>query len=540
MPIKDTLLRKGYFPEDLPPPFTTIPIADYFRANPSRNYLMRARARLRAASYNASKRGMTRRMFSAIHPVTAHDTSQFLAQRWQTLTDFFEQSDVSYSAPSYQENADRALIINSHAALEREKTDRLSSYRFIAVTDIARFYHSVYTHSIPWAYHGKSAAKSDTSDDSRQVFFNKADAIIRNGQDGQTIGLPVGPDMSRALAELIATAIDLTFLSRLDGITCAVLRHVDDVWIGAHSHADAERALSRYREAIREFELDINESKTHIFGEDFSFADIWPAEISGQIEFAVNTDGNRGKERLRAALENAFTLAVRRNDDGVVKYTLRYIDQNELSEKHWDVVEPFLKRSTVHFGHTIDFVARILIWRHLTKGDLDTISWGQILEEVLDKHGRLGNDSEVCWIIYIYQMLEIEIDMEVAKRIIGNSGALTLVALLHSAIGGLADQEAFEHVMQRLEAEDDKGKYWPVFLEWNAREWPKYRQLALGNSTMQDLSDNGAYIYDQTILPAVFQDVAEEDIARVPFAIEQRSSAYDEHEDEDEEDDDPF
>ena len=322
MPIKDSLLRRGYFPEDLPPPFTSTFIANYFIANPPRNYLMRVRDRLRAASYNASKRGMTRRMFSAIHPVTAHDTSEFLAQRWEMLTDFFEQTHVSFSTPLYREGADRALIINSHAALEREKINRLSSYRFIAVTDISRFYHSIYTHSIPWAYHGKAKSKSDTTYNSQQTFFNRADAIIRNGQDGQTIGLPVGPDL------------------------------------------------------------------------------------------------------------------------------------------------------------------------------------------------------------------------EIAERVVRSCGALTLVALLHSANGGFADREVFSIALQRLDNENDSGKYWPVFLEWNAREWPQYRRVALDNTTMKSLSDSHAHMYDQTILPTVFQDIAEEDIASVAFAIEPRPSIYgDEFEDEGEEED---
>ena len=88
--------------------------------------------------------------------------------------------------------------------------------------------------------------------------------------------------MSRVFAELIGTAIDLEFMSRLDGIDCTVLRHVDDVWIGTHSHADAERALSRYREAIREFEMDINENKTGILAEDFSFSDFGRQRFPGK------------------------------------------------------------------------------------------------------------------------------------------------------------------------------------------------------------------------------------------------------------------
>ena len=255
-------------------------------------------------------------MFSAVHPVTPHDTAEFVAAHWEEITNFFRQGNTSFSIPEHDENSNRALVINSHMALEEEKYNRLSSYRYIARTDIARFYHSIYTHSIPWAYHGKGLAKADRTVDSAQVFFNRADALIRNGQDGQTVGIPVGPDVSRVFSELIGKAIDVEFMSRLDRIDCTVLRHVDDVWIGTHSHSDAERALSRYREAIREFELDINENKTDIFSENFSFSDFWPSEISGQIEDAIVTPGNRANDRLRSALEHSFSMAVQRNDDG--------------------------------------------------------------------------------------------------------------------------------------------------------------------------------------------------------------------------------
>ena len=140
MSLKDDLLRKGYFPENLPPPFTSIPIADYFLQNARRGYLMNLANPLQAATYNASKRGLTRRMFSAVHPVTALDTAEFVTTHWQEITTFFSRSNVSFSSPQHDDNATRALMINSHMALEEEKVNRLSSYRYIASTDIARFY----------------------------------------------------------------------------------------------------------------------------------------------------------------------------------------------------------------------------------------------------------------------------------------------------------------------------------------------------------------------------------------------------------------
>jgi hypothetical protein len=537
MTLKDDLLRKGYLPENLPPAFTTASIADHFLANPPRGYITQGNNPLRAASYNASKRGLTRRVFSAVHPATGHDMAEFVSSHWTDITAFFGRSQASFSPPVHEVDADRALVINSHMALEEEKVNRLSSYRFIACTDVARFYHSIYTHSIPWAYHGKAASKVDRNMRSANVFFNRADWLIRNGQDGQTVGVPVGPDMSRVFAEVIGTAIDLEFSQRLDGIDCTVIRHVDDVWIGANSHADAERALSRYREAIREFELDINENKTRIYSEDFSFSDFWPSDISGQIEFAIGSPARRAKDRLRSALEHAFATAVSKNDDGILKYVLRYIDQHNLSVDHWDVVEPFLKRLAVHFGHTVDYVSRILVWRQLAIGDLDVDAWRPILATVLDNHGRLGNDSEVCWTVYAHHHLGIAISLEHARRIIQNCGALTMVALLNCVEPGLVDAAVFADAEVRINTESDSGRFWPVFLEWKTKRWRGHGRITLSDSVIQALYGSRAYVYDRAILPAVFRDIDENDFGTISFAIETRSSMYD---DEAEDDNNPF
>lgn len=132
----------------------------------------------------------------------------------------------------------------------------------------------------------------------------------------------------KPLTVLIALSYDMLMMSGLTQI-----------------HMQMRSALFRAIEiAIREFELDINESKTRIYSEDFSFSDFWPSEISGQIEFAIASPERRAKDRLRSALEHTFSTAVSKNDDGILKYVLRYIDQHELSLDYWDVVEPFLKR----------------------------------------------------------------------------------------------------------------------------------------------------------------------------------------------------
>ena len=536
MSLKEDLLSKGYFPENLPPSFTSEQLASYLSQQRRGSYLMNSSEPLRAATYNASKRGLSRRIFSVVHPVTGHDMAEFIDTHWRSIREFYGKSELSFSIPEHDTNAIRALAINSHLALEKEKISRLSSRRFIATTDISRFYHSIYTHSIPWAFHGKHAAKADQDYRSATVFFNQADALVRNGQDGQTLGLPVGPDASRALAELIGTAIDIEFMHRRDEdrIDCTVIRHVDDVWIGADSRTDVERALSRYREAIRIYELDVNENKTGIFAKDFRFSDSWPSEVLEQIRRAAKAPETQVKNQLRSALEHVFGIAVRLNDDGVAKFVLRSLDRNRLTSAHWDVVEPFLKRLTVHFGHTLDYVVRILIWRHLIQEDVDITAWSPIVNTILSEHAELGNDSEVCWTIYAYHFLGITINHDNATRIVRHCGSLALVALLNCVDSGNCGGEILEDIWTRLRSETDSGRHWPIFLEWKAKQLPRYKEIRLTNPTIENLCSHGARIYDSSIRPLVFHDKGST-FGEVPYAIETRSGIYSQMDEEDRE-----
>lgn len=516
----------------MPPAFSSDGIADFFGAYPD-TYLSTTKRPVRAAAYNASKRGMTRRTFAAVHPVTGHDLAEFVSTRWEGMAEFFAKSNFSLSSPRQSDDGDRALIIGSHSELETVKLSRLSRYRFIATTDISRFYHSIYTHSIPWAFHGKVAGKADRNIRSAKVFFNRADHILRCGQDGQTIGIPVGPDASRAIAEIVSVAIDIEFQRRCDVQDYEIVRHVDDVWIGTNSYADAERALSRYREAIREFELDINENKTRIYSENFRFSDIWPTELTLKFQFAVDSPDRYAPERLRAAFEHAFSLATATSDEAVVKYAIRYLDRSELHSKHWQTVEPFLKRAAVHYGHTIDYISRVIIWRHLVYEDVDIPSWSAIFGTTLDKHGRLGNDSEVCWGIYVCMRLGIPIHRDVANNIVKNCGALSVLALLNCVELDLVDVAVFDGAHEALSLESATGSYWPILMEWVSRRWPGYRRLTIDQDQIEQMTAQHVVIFDPDRLPLVFEDVDRIDFNLVSEAIERRVSQYDDDVDED-------
>jgi len=208
--------------------------------------------------------------------------------------------------------------------------------------------------------------------------------------------------------------------------------------------------------------------------------------------------------------------------------------ESDLQWNHWETVEPFLKRAAVHFGHTVDYVARVIVWRHLTQGDLDLKAWSEILATILDRHGRLGNDSEVCWGIYACMRLDIPIHSAVANDILENCGALSILALLNCVELNLVDANIFTRAREILSLENAAGPYWPILMEWVTRQWPKFRQLTIEHDLIAKMSAQDVVIFDAEQLPPVFRDVDEADFGSVEEAIERRISYYeDDAEDED-------
>ena len=544
MSFKDDLLRRGSLPEEMPHAFYSDGIADAFRSAGSNIYFTKKNEITKPARFSASKRGLSRRVFSFPHPTVLHDAARFCEMRERDIFGHYANAVTGLSAPIRTPNGPRAVSIASPNRMERERYELLSGYRFIAKTDISRFYPSIYTHSIPWAFHGKATSKGDRSPNSSLVFFNKLDQIIRNGQDGQTVGIPIGPDASRVIAEIVSTAIDMEFLASPGTTNIATIRAVDDVWIGADTLSDVELGLSRYREAIRAFELDINDAKTQVFNGDFRFSDRWPSEMEQQLQQALERPEWQIAQWLRAFCEWVFREATTRSDDGIIKYAIRLIDRTHTAAEHWPTINPFLKRCISHYGHSIDFVVRVLIWRHEVFGDLDD-AWQPLLIRLLQAHAELGNDSEISWILYACLRFEYPIPESIYTAVIRNGGALSVVALLNGIEGGIVPVGAFSFAFDRLSQYDvaSNSPDWPIVLEWKSRSWERHAQLEVRGDAFEIVSNARATIFNADRLTQVFRDHAPEDDTPVREAIESRTSIYDEVDGTaapDDEDDLPF
>src|SRR6266481_4892132 len=232
MPINaELLVRNGLFPENLPSVFTTRLIWLHLPAAAT-SYAVTSKAIGELCAYDASKRGGQRRIFGIPHPLFIRDQGIFFERHWPALEACFEAAKGSTSRPITDGAGLRHVRITPHSDLPRIRLTRLSRFAYCLVADVSRCYYSIYSHSIPWALHGKAASKADSNPQSVTIFGNRLDYTVRQAQSRQTMGIPVGPDSSKIIAELVMSAVDKRMIELSGSKPPTYVRHVDDYWIG--------------------------------------------------------------------------------------------------------------------------------------------------------------------------------------------------------------------------------------------------------------------------------------------------------------------
>jgi hypothetical protein len=171
----------------------------------------------------------------------------------------FISGGIALSRPVPNKPGERAVIPRfrqSEASKLRPKLWRWQ--KFVLRTDVSQFYSSLYTHSIPWALHTKSYAKANIN----KTPGDRIDEALRHMSNGQTIGIPIGPDTSLVAAETVPTAVDRTLADQVGPVRG--YRHADDYEAAFRSRAQAEDALVRLEGILGDFELTLNPFKTKI------------------------------------------------------------------------------------------------------------------------------------------------------------------------------------------------------------------------------------------------------------------------------------
>jgi hypothetical protein len=281
-----------------------------------------------------------------------------------------------------------------------------AAQNFILSTDVSSFYHSIYTHSIPWALHGKALAKQNRDRNDPTVFGNAIDFFVRQSQDGQTKGLPVGPDTSRIISEIILSAVDEEYQASAGHLVKSGFRYVDDMFYCFDTIEDSELALSLLKRSLKAYELEVNSTKTKtINATDFN-EDVWPYLIN---RIKIESRGEDQRRSLSSFFALAIQVAKEYPHESIGNYAIKLTTNTLVEKRNWELYESFLIRLARESTNSIDTVVKIIC----TYASIDckiSDNVAKFVNATIVEHARLKHHFEVSWVLWLALSLKITVE----------------------------------------------------------------------------------------------------------------------------------
>lgn len=267
------LLDHGLFPDKAPPCFTSEGLAAV--ASESMSAILEETDEKKLGHflekrdhdfirYDALRDTNVPRHLGIPHPEAYAVQSLAISRHWKEIATHCNQPTPAISRIHVRHTGIGSIFEMNYKGRERYQLEEdeirwMAGAQYIVHADVASCFPSIYTHSIPWALHGKVAAKSKTS--ITALAGNLLDKCTQNTRDKQTNGLLIGPHSSNIIAEIILTKIDVELQAK--GYR-KIARHIDDYTFYADDFATAERFVKELGMCLRGFEMSLNDKKTRI------------------------------------------------------------------------------------------------------------------------------------------------------------------------------------------------------------------------------------------------------------------------------------
>lgn len=427
--LLDALLRRGWLPRELPPCFTTSSFADFI----SSHDLPKERAQdvpdAEPCLHSVPRYRTLRRDLSIVNPRAQLGLSRELSTAWSTLEGHCRRSSFSRSTPTLQSDGRAVERAVPRTQLGAARALNRSGGRWLLKADIAQFYSSIYTHSIPWALHSKPVGKRSRSPN---LLGNRLDAWVRKGQHGQTKGIPVGPDTSLVLAEVLLSSVDRQIATAKPGLRA--LRYMDDFEFVLESESEGATTQQLLDEALRKYELTTNPKKATFARLPQELQRPWATTLA---EHARHLEEGLDETGLVGFFSSAFELATTFEDEPVLNFALARIHSMPQSDSRRvrEVLDALLLQALVAEPGTHRYVLD-----HFTRQEpTDPLRLRQVLVEHVCENARVGHMNEVAWALWAIIRLNFKVGGAFAGRIDGIRNDVIALLALEGQRRGLID-----------------------------------------------------------------------------------------------------
>lgn len=486
-----SLVRKGYIPRELPQAFTSTPLGDLLNANPGA--LPLAASPTECTRHNLARLSGFRRPLKVPNPRSYIRLAQVLETHWADIEAHCNSQRIAISRPVVTRTAERAVRPRFRFGEKSKLRPRLwRGQKYVLFSDVGQFYSSLYTHAIPWALHTKPFAKANRNN----TKGDDIDRELRGGQSGQTIGIPIGPDTSFVVAEIVLTAVDGLVKQKIQGYRG--FRYLDDYEAAFPTRAEAEEAQGHLESALGDFELVINPFKTRVVELPQPFQTTWTREIS---TFPIRTATSR------QALNDIISLFSRsaeiaRQQPGALRYTLLKGMNVQVDALTWPTFQALVWSAVSSEPTTMATAVDLLLVKSQQVGvPINPAGAAEVVEALILRHAPLRNGSEVAWALWAAITFQINLSTAAAEAVSAMEDDFVALLALDADSRGLfpaaaLDRTAWEALINYNDVMS--GPNWLMAYEGTIKGWlGSAAQWVAADPFFSVLQQNNVYFYDR-------------------------------------------
>lgn len=420
------LLTRGFLPKELPPLFSSTALASVVGHAGLPVFFTQPNARWsEPVQHDLARPGGLRRRLNIPNPVNFFRLAAAFDQHQGILAAEWSKSPFSCTTPNLALAKGRGIVEDVPDRATPRARARVGA-RYVLHTDIAQFYPSIYTHSVPWVLHTKAVAKASIGN--MALAGNVLDKELQACQLGQTKGIAIGPDTSLGIAELLLSPLDKRIMAECNPV--GGCRFIDDIELTFRTLSDADKALTRLEALLSELELQPNALKTAISELPVTLESRFATSLRGNLPINANAP----KSQWIDYFNRAFELARADRTAGVLRYAVAALSGVRPSDACWDLTQQLLWQCvTIDPGcirHVVDIIA---INCRLTQKVPDKNVAATAVDSVIRSSAAAGHASEVLWSIWAAMYIGFPIRSESQNAIAGMDDALVASAAMFAS-----------------------------------------------------------------------------------------------------------
>lgn len=504
------LIGRGYLPSEFPPCFSSLSL---WRFVSSDNSWVDDKESWKGEETHLCQHHILtsdgrKRLLSVPNPKSYTRLCKVIRIAESELMKKIYRSDISMSRPRRNANyLGRAVAYRGSFNMRRRKRlSLMSQFRFRMKLDVARFYPSVYTHSIPWVLYGKQFAKKyryEKGPKKIALWGNCLDKAIRSCQDGQTNGMPIGPDSSIYIMELVLSEIDHSC-----DLAHRSMRWYDDYEIYAESRQECDTIRSQIEKSLYDLGLELNNKKMVIEELPVRIEDAWLDRIRKIKDWIddkrnyVSQNPPVPRRRIVYQISDLLHDVLRDNEaKPVLKYALKLIE-------HMPKVESISGHMHDMFMYFMQLEPRITPWciRNMVLWSEagcppDTEKLTRSIERLIVRYSARYVALEIAWCLWAALVFDLNLRNEIIEEVFKVNDDVCLILLLDlRRRNQVSDSLKFREVVQCYDGEWFCGEHWLFCYEMSRLGWLdkeiKATKPVPDNEDCELLKENGVWFYN--------------------------------------------